>query len=435
MYKELIKKINAKKIKVSIIGLGYVGLPLAIRFIKSGVNVFGIDTDKQKILKLKSGKSYIKLIKKDDLKYFKKNKDNFSTSLKDVRKVDVIIICLPTPLKKNKTPDMSYVNNFAKKIRNYINDGQVIILESTVYPGATIDLIKHLGLKKKFLGIKNFLIYSPERENPGYKLFSYKNTPKVVSGYSKNCLSLGDKIYKLFASKRVLLTSTTEAEATKLLENLYRSVNIGLVNEFKMICDKMNINVQNIIDAASTKNFGFQKFSPGPGLGGHCIPIDPYYLYWASSNYGYFPKFIKTSGEINNQMPSWVVNKIIRTFKKRKIYYEGKKILIIGVAYKKNVDDDRETPAFEIMSRLEEKKIKTDYFDPYISKLRSGRKYKYSKKSINLSSTKIKKYLATLIITDHDCVNYGKIFKHSKLIFDTRSVFKNIKKSEKIIMC
>tara|TARA_B100000965_G_C19594280_1_gene759412 strand:+ start:622 stop:1929 length:1308 start_codon:yes stop_codon:yes gene_type:complete len=435
MYRELIKKIKSKKIKVSIIGLGYVGLPLALRFIKSGIKVFGIDTDKKKILKLKSGNSYIGSIKNHQLKYFKKNKDNFSDNLEDVKKADVIIICLPTPLKKNKTPDMSYVFNFSKKIKKYIKDGQIIILESTVYPGATLSLINYLGLKRKNIGLKNFLIYSPERENPGYKSFNYRDTPKVVSGFSKKCINLGDIIYKLFVKKRVLLNSTAEAEATKLLENLYRSVNIGLVNEFKMICDKMNINVQNVIDAASTKNFGFKKFTPGPGLGGHCIPIDPYYLYWASSKYGYFPKFIKTSGEINNKMPSWVVNKIIKTFKKNKISFKNKKILLVGVAYKKNVDDDRETPAFEIMSRLEKKNIKTDYYDPFIPKLKSGRKYKYSKKSIKFNSKQIQKYMASLVITDHDSVDYKKLLINSKLVFDTRAVFKNIKNSNKIIRC
>ncbi len=435
MYRELIKKIKSKKIKVSIIGLGYVGLPLALRFIKSGIKVFGIDTDIKKILKLKSGNSYIGSIKNHQLKYFKKNKDNFSDNLEDVKKADVIIICLPTPLKKNKTPDMSYVFNFSKKIKKYIKDGQIIILESTVYPGATLSLINYLGLKRKNIGLKNFLIYSPERENPGYKSFNYRDTPKVVSGFSKKCINLGDIIYKLFVKKRVLLNSIAEAEATKLLENLYRSVNIGLVNEFKIICDKMNINVQNVIDAASTKNFGFKKFTPGPGLGGHCIPIDPYYLYWASSKYGYFPKFIKTSGEINNKMPSWVVNKIIKTFKKNKISFKNKKILLVGVAYKKNVDDDRETPAFEIMSRLEKKNIKTDYYDPFIPKLKSGRKYKYSKKSIKFNSKQIQKYMASLVITDHDSVDYKKLLTNSKLVFDTRAVFKNIKNSNKIIRC
>ena len=267
MYKELVKKIKSKKVKISIIGLGYVGLPLALRFIKSGVDVFGIDTDQHKILKLQSSSSYISSISNDQLKYFKKNKNNISSSFQDIEKVDVIIICLPTPLKRNKNPDMSYVFNCAKKIKKFLRAGQVVILESTVYPGATLDMLSFLGIKKKNLGSKIFVVYSPERENPGSKSFNYRLTPKIVSGYSKNCTKIGDMIYALFVKKRVLMKSISEAEATKLLENLYRSVNIGLVNEFKIICDKMNLNVFNIIEAASTKNFGFKKFLPGPGLG------------------------------------------------------------------------------------------------------------------------------------------------------------------------
>ncbi len=435
MYKELVKKIKSKKIKISIIGLGYVGLPLALRFIKSGINVFGIDTDQNKIKQLQSGNSYISTISNNQLKYFKKNKNNISCNFSDVKKVDVIIICLPTPLKKNKSPDMSYIFNFAKKIKKYLTNGQVVILESTVYPGATLDLLSYLGIKKKDIGSNFFIVYSPERENPGSKFFNYKSTPKVVSGFSKNCLKIGDMIYALFVNKRVLLKSTGEAEATKLLENLYRSVNIGLVNEFKIICDKMNLNVLNIIEAASTKNFGFKKFLPGPGLGGHCIPIDPYYLYWASAKYGYSPKFIKTSGEINGSMPSWVVDKIIKTLKNKKINYKNKKMLMIGVAYKKNVDDDRETPAYEIIDKLKNKNIKIDYYDPFIPKLRRGRKYQYNKKSIKFSTSTIKSYTAAIIVTDHDNIDYKKLLKNSKLIFDTRGVYQNIEGNNKIIKC
>jgi len=311
----------------------------------------------------------------------------------------------------------------------------VVILESTVYPGATLDMLSFLGIKKKNLGSKIFVVYSPERENPGSKSFNYRLTPKIVSGYSKNCTKIGDMIYALFVKKRVLMKSISEAEATKLLENLYRSVNIGLVNEFKIICDKMNLNVFNIIEAASTKNFGFKKFLPGPGLGGHCIPIDPYYLYWASAKSGYLPKFIKTSGEINNNMPQWVVDKIIQTFKNKKITYKNKKMLMIGVAYKKNVDDDRETPAYEIIKKLKKENIEIDYYDPFIPKLKSGRKYHYIKKSIKFNSKNIRNYVASIIVTDHEKIDYKMLLMSSKLIFDSRGVYKDIENNDKIIKC
>ncbi len=428
MYRFLLEKIKSKNISILVVGMGYVGLPLALRFLKNNIKVLAIDNDKKKISKLKKGSSYIKDIKDNDLKYFKKNKLNLSSDFLLVKNADVIILCLPTPLLKNKNPDMSSLFNAAKKISPYLSKGKIIILESTVYPGATKDIIKKLNLKNLKLGKEIFVSYSPERENPGDKSFNYQKTPKLVSGYSKNCLNISKKLYSLIVKKVISTKSIEIAETSKLLENLYRSVNIGLVNEFKIICNKLKIDVEEVINAASTKNFGFQRFEPGPGMGGHCIPIDPYYLSWAASKKGYLPKFIKTSGDINSLIPKWTIAEIIKFFKSKSIKYSKRSILLIGISYKKNISDDRESPAFLLIKILKKNKINFDYFDPYFNKISKGRNFSDDKYSIKLNPKNIKKYLATLIVTDHDNINYDLICRNSKYVFDTRGRLKNFKK-------
>jgi UDP-N-acetyl-D-glucosamine dehydrogenase len=427
MYNHILKKVKLKSAKIAVIGLGYVGLPLAVKLIKSNFDVYGFDNDKNKLEFLKKGKSYISTIKNNDCRYFKKFKNKLISKHIYLREVDVIIICLPTPLKKSKIPEMKYLENFSKNIKKNVKDGQIFILESTVFPGASEDFIKKIGIKKNLEKGLNFFIYSPERENPGQKNFSYKTTPKIISGYSEECIKLGSMIYSSFVKKIVKISSIKNAEASKLLENIFRSVNISFINEFKIICKNMGLNIYEIIDAAATKNFGFMKFLPGPGFGGHCIPIDPYYLSWISKKNGYLPKFIKTSGDINASMPTWIVKNIIKKFYENKIIFNNKKVLIVGVAYKKNVDDDRESPAFEIIKKLKKFKINVDYHDPYIKIIRKGRNFKNSEKleSIKLNPNQLKKYIATIIITDHDNINYKIIQKNSNLIFDTRGVFKN----------
>ncbi len=417
--RNLINIIKSKKFKVGVIGLGYVGLPLVNLFEKKGIEVFGIDNDIKKINFLKKGKSYISSKNLKNFKYFKKNKKNLSTNYKKLEGANAIIICLPTPLKKMK-PDMSYILNCAKKLASINLKNKAIILESTVYPSATTKFFKIINNKDKYILGKNiFLGYSPERENPGDNKFSYKKTPKIISGSTSNCLKVIENIYFHIIKKLVKAKNIESAEASKLLENLYRSVNIGLVNEFKIICEKLKLDIFEIINLASTKNFGFQKFLPGPGLGGHCIPIDPYYLSWISNKFGYDPKFIKLSGQLNRSMPEWVVRKMLKNIKKKK-----PKILLLGVSYKKNVDDDRESPAFAIMKILDKKKIKFDYNDPYFKILRQGRQSKLKKKSIILNKKNLKKFDATLIVTDHDKYNYKFLAKNSKKIFDSRGVFK-----------
>ena len=418
MKKLLLSKFKNKKFIVGIVGLGYVGLPICERFSRVGVEVIGVDNNSSKINTLKRGSSYIKSSKLKNFNYFNKNKKNLSTNYKILTKCDAILICLPTPLK-NYRPDMSYVFNCAKKLKKIIKPYQLIVLESTVYPGATNDLINIIKQKKLNIGSNFFVGYSPERENPGDKSFSYKKTPKVISGFSKYCLILMDALYKHITFKRVKSEDLKSAELSKLLENLYRSVNIGLINELKIICEYLKIDIFKVIDLAATKNFGFQKFLPGPGLGGHCIPIDPYYLSWISKKKGYDPKFIPLAGKINTMMPLWVVNKMLSSLKSLK-----QKILILGVAYKKNVDDDRESPSFEIMKILKKKKVNFEYNDPYFDKIRKGRQNKINKKSIILNKNNLKKFSAVLLVTDHDKYDYKFIAQNSKIVFDTRGVYK-----------
>ena len=427
---DLILKIKSKKITIGIVGLGYVGLPLALRFAEVGFNVIGYDKDKKKTIKLKKFKSYIKSISDKEL-----NKKNFlpTSNLKVFSKSDVIIICLPTPLKKNsKVPDMIFLKNFAFSLKSFLRENHIIILESTTYPGTTkeifLPIIKNSGL---IPGKNVFLIYSPEREDPGNKNHQIKDIPKIVSGYSDNCKRLGSLIYGRVAKKTVEVNSLEHAEMVKLYENIYRSINIGLANEMKIVCDKMNLNIFEIIKAASTKPFGFSPFYPGPGYGGHCIPIDPFYLSWKSKKFGYNPRFIELSGKVNSSMPLYVKKNIKKALNKvkKKTY----KILILGIAYKKNVDDLRESPAIQLINILEkEKNFQINFYDPFIKKIESRNKEFKGVNYFNLKYNKLKKFDLVTILTDHDKLNYKKILKHSNLIIDCRGRYYNIE-SKKII--
>lgn len=423
MFRTLLTKIKNKKLKVGIIGLGYVGLPLAIRFLNSKVNVIGFESDLKKIQLIQKGVCYIenKSFKNDG--YFKTFRNKVTNDYSQLSLVDIIIVCLPTPLTKSNKPDISILKRCASKINKYIKEGQMFILESTVYPGATIEIYKILSKFKKFsLGKNFFLSFSPERENPGDKLFSYKYTPKVVSGYSSKCSEIAFKIYKLIARKVFLAKSIKVAEMSKLLENTFRSVNIGLVNEFKIISNKLNVNIWDVIEAAKTKNFGFRAFHPGPGVGGHCIPIDPLYLSWILEKKNINTKLIKTSSKLNSSMPDWVTKKILSHLKN--FGHKAKNITIIGISYKKNTKDTRGSPAIEIIKKLIKKKYKIKYYDPLIKKIDYDNKY-FQKKSISLKAAYHLNKEVVIITTDHSKVNYNKIFKSSKTIFDTRGVYKN----------
>lgn len=410
-------KIKDKNLKIGVIGLGYVGLPLLYSFSKNKkLKAFGFDTDKSKIDKLRAGKSYINYFKKKNILEMITNGVNFYNDFNKIKDIDFIIVCLPTPLKKNKSPDMSYIVNFMKSNSKYFKKNQALSLESTTYPGTCRELILPYLLKKKFKIGKDFsIIYSPEREDPGNKKFSLTKIPKVVGGLTNNCREIGSSIYSLLNIKIIKTPSIEIAEMTKLLENIYRSVNIGMINELKVLCQKMNINIFDVIKAAKTKPFGFHAFYPGPGYGGHCIPIDPFLLTWRAKKFNFDTKFIKLSGLINNGMPNYIVNKILKLKKKFNI----RKILILGIAYKKNVDDIRESPSFEIFELLKKKNFKVDYLDPYIPLIKS-RKFKGKKKSISLKYELIKKYDLSLILTDHDSFNFKKIKSFSKVIIDCR---------------
>ena len=424
-FERLKKKIISKNFTVGIIGLGYVGLPIANRFIKKNIKVIGLEQDKNKIEKLKKGISYINSPSLKKFRYFKNFKKNISNDYKILKNCDVILVCLPTPLK-NKTPDMSYVYKCGSKIKKVVKHSQLIILESTVFPGATFEFYKKFKQRQFLIGKNIFLGYSPERENPGDKKFSYKSTPKVVSGYTNKCANLTDCVYKHIVKKTVKAKNLKSAETSKLLENLYRSVNIGLINELKIICNNLKIDVFEVIKLAATKNFGFQKFMPGPGLGGHCIPIDPFYLSWISKKNGYDPIILKASGSINNNMPNYIIKKILK--------FSPKKILLVGLSFKKNVDDDRESTTYVFMKLLDKYKIRYNFFDPYIKATKLGRQNNKNLKSVKLTKQEIKKYDMCIILTDHDNINYSLIAKEAKLIIDTRGIFKKLKLGSKKII-
>jgi len=417
-------KLKNKKAKIGIIGLGYVGLPLCLRFLEVGFNVIGFDNDKSKIKKLKNGKSYIKSIPSSKLNKLKK-KFNLTNNMNIISDVDVIIICLPTPLtKKTKKPDMTYIKDICNILKNKIRKNQAIILESTTYPGTTREYFLPIIQKNKLLVGKNFyLIYSPEREDPGNEKYSIKNVPKIVSGYTKTCKEIGNLIYKSVAKRVVTVETLDHAEMVKLYENIFRSINIGLANEMKLVCEKMGLNIYEIINAASTKPFGFLPFYPGPGYGGHCIPIDPFYLSWRSKQFGYNPKFIELSGKINSGMPKRIATKVTQLLKKNQKNQKNQKnkILILGVAYKKNVDDIRESPAIEIINFLSKnKENKISFYDPYINKILTRNKTFSKCEFFKLNFKKLKLFDVIIIVTDHDILDYEKIYKNSKLIVDCR---------------
>ena len=411
------KKIKSNNFKIGIIGLGYVGLPLLLGFASKKIEIIGFDIDKKKLKMLKLGKSYINHINLNNI--HKNKKVHFTNNFEKISKVDLIILCVPTPLKKNKKPDLSFIRKTLDQIKIHLKEHQTLSLESTTYPGTTREIIYPV-LKKKFNVGKNFyLIYSPEREDPGRKNILLKNIPKVMGGFSSKCTLVGKSFYKKFFKKIVLTKNLETAEFTKIYENVFRAVNISLVNEVKIFSKKLNVNFNDVIKASSTKPFGFMPFYPGPGIGGHCIPIDPLYLTYRAKKEGIEMSLINTSFNINFKTTKNISKLILKKIKKSK-----PKILIIGIAYKKNIDDVRESPALKIISDLKIKKTLVDYYDPYIKILPKNRNYYANHKSIILNKIKLKKYDGVLICTDHDNINYKLIFDNSKLIFDKRNVYK-----------
>lgn len=428
----IIDKIKNKTAIVGIVGLGYVGIPLVISFCDAGFEVIGFDIDEEKINMLSRGETYLKHIDNNWIKRCasKFHPTNDFSRLKDV---DAIIICVPTPLTRYREPDMTYVFNTARTISQYLKKGQVVVLESTTYPGTTDEDLRNIleqsGLKA---GIDFYLAFSPEREDPGNKEYTTSRIPKVVGGYTNICLEVAKTLYDQIVVKTVPVSSTRCAEAVKLLENIYRAVNIALVNELKILFDKMGIDIWEVIEAAKTKPFGYQAFYPGPGLGGHCIPIDPFYLTWKAREYDFNTRFIELAGEINTHMPYYVVQKTIDALNSKGISINGAKILILGIAYKKDIDDPRESPSFKIIEILEEKGALVDYNDPYIPKTPKMRRYKFNKMSVPLTDKTLKSYDCVIIAVDHSVYDPLFIVEHANLIIDTRNHTKGII-NEKVI--
>lgn len=429
---KLLSKINNKQAVVAIIGLGYVGLPLAIRFAEEGLKVIGLDIDQHKIDKIEAGESYIKHIKETDIAAACSKGFEVTTDFSKVAEADAIIICLPTPLNINREPDISYITGTMETMLPYIRAGQIMSLESTTYPGTTDEeLLPRIESKGFKVGHDYFLVFSPEREDPANPSYNTKNIPKVVGGVTPACLKIGAALYRNAVDTVVEVSSTKVAEMSKLLENIHRAVNIGLVNEMKIVADKMGIDLYEVIDAAATKPFGFTPYYPGPGLGGHCIPIDPFYLTWKAREYGVHTRFIELAGEINTAMPAYVIEKVLLSLNTLGKAISRSRILVMGIAYKKNVDDMRESPSLEIMEELLALGAEIEYHDAYIPNSPNTRKHKFNLKSIDLTPENIRSFDLVLIATDHDNVDYKMLGAEANLIVDTRGRFRAA--SEKVI--
>ena len=433
--KNIKSSIVNRKSTIAIIGLGYVGLPLAIRFSEEGFPVIGFDIDQEKVNLLYNGKSYIRHIKEPNIASMVKNGFTATVDFTKISIVDVIIICVPTPLGVHNEPDLSFIHGTLENIKPHLKENQLLILESTTYPGTTEEILvpfinsiensqSPIEDKKFAIGENFFLGYSPEREDPGNKSFTTKTIPKVISGVTENCLELTKTLYDQIINQTVPVSSPRVAEMTKILENIHRSVNIGLVNELKMVADKMDIDIYEVISAAATKPFGFTPYYPGPGLGGHCIPIDTFYLTWKAKELGMNTRFIELAGEVNTAMPNYVVQKVGEALNSVGKAIKGSKVLVLGLAYKKNIDDLRESPSLEIIDELIERGGNVGFVDPFFKEIPRTRKH-----SIKLIGKKLNVHTlenADLIIlaTDHDEFDYQLILNHSKLIVDTRGRLK-----------
>ncbi len=426
MKQALLEKIHAKTAKIGIVGLGYVGLPLAMRFAEAGYPVIGLDIDQSKIDALNKGVSYIKHLGSDAIRaMMNTGLMSPTTDFEQVREADALILCVPTPLGKHREPDLSYVIKTTEALVPYIRAGQIISLESTTYPGTTdeelVPRLESTGLK---VGKDIFVAFSPEREDPGNPNFSTRTIPKVVGGMCPECLEVAVAMYGAVIDRVVPVSSTRAAEMTKLLENIYRSVNIGLVNEMKVVADAMDIDIWEVIDAAATKPFGYTAFYPGPGLGGHCIPIDPFYLTWKAHEYGLHTRFIELAGEVNSHMPHWVISKIADAMNAREKCIKGKKFLVLGIAYKKNIDDSRESPSAELIDLLLEHGGRVDYSDPHVPTFPKKRDYEFDMKSVDLSPQVIAGYDCIVLSTDHDAFDYAMIQENAQLVIDTRGKYR-----------
>ncbi len=433
---QLQRNIENKRAVIGIMGMGYVGLPLVGTFTRAGFRCIGFDIDPNKVRMLNAGRSYIEHIPSEAIANLVRSKRFHATSnMNDLKKPDAIIICVPTPLSKSRDPDMSYVEGTAEAIAPRLRKGQLVVLESTTYPGTTRELVKPI-LEKSGLKAERdfFLAFSPEREDPGRKDYSTATIPKVVGGLGRKSHRLAVALYTQAIAKVVPVGSCEVAEAAKIVENVYRCVNIAMVNELKLVFDKMGIDVWEVINAAKTKPFGFQAFYPGPGLGGHCIPIDPFYLTWKARQYGEPTRFIELAGEINTFMPEYVIERLTEALNNRGKPVRGSRILVLGLAYKKDVDDLRESPSIELIHLLQKRGAKVDYNDPHIPRTHKGREHDLGMKSVPLTAANLKRYDAVLISTDHTKYDANMIVKNAKLVIDTRNACANVRRGrEKIV--
>lgn len=427
---ELSSKIASRKAKVGVVGLGYVGLPLAVEFAQAGFNVTGIDVQQSKVDEVNSGESYIQDIPTSVLKpLVEAGKIRATTDFSVLSELDTVDICVPTPLRKTKDPDMSYVVNATQEIAKHFHKGMLVVLESTTYPGTTDELILPLLQKDDLrVGEEFFLCFSPERVDPGNPKYHTKNIPKVVGGITPACTRVGELFFKMALETVVPVSSTRAAEMTKLLENTFRMINIGLVNELALMCDRMNINVWEVIDAAATKPFGFMPFYPGPGLGGHCIPIDPFYLSWKTKQAGMEARFIELAGYINGQMPHFVVEKVQNALNDHAKPLKGSHIHIVGVAYKRDIDDMRESPALDVMLLLKQRGAKLSYSDPFVPTLKIDGIDMTAEDPVTCAATAD----CTVVVTDHTSVDYEALVDEAKLVVDTRNALKKFR-SDKIV--
>lgn len=430
----LTEKIGNRTARIGIIGLGYVGLPLVFEFCRAGFQVTGFDVDPIKVEKIERGESYIKHLS-SSLIAEAAPRFQATTDFSLLGGMDCIIICVPTPLNKYREPDLTYVLETTRTIAKYLKKGQLITLESTTYPGTTDEdmrfILEETGLKA---GEDFHLAFSPEREDPNNSQFSTRTIPKVVGGYTPQCLAVAKAMYDSVVDRTVPVSSTKAAEATKLLENIYRAVNIALVNELKMLFDRMGIDIWEVIDAAKTKPFGFQAFYPGPGLGGHCIPIDPFYLTWKAREFEMSTRFIELAGEINTLMPHYVVAKTIEALNSRGKSIKDARILLLGLAYKKNVDDTRESPSLRVMELLQERQATVDYNDPFVPVPPKFRKYNLQQRSIPLTVENLRNYDCVVVVTNHDTYDPAFLVEHAKLIIDTRNLIgRNLYRQDKVV--
>lgn len=431
---EIVGKIRAKEASVGICGLGYVGLPLVLAFTRKGFKVYGFDIDEKKIADLKNGQSYIKHLDFAEIKQ-QVDAEKFipTTDFSLIGEPDAILIAVPTPLTETREPDLRAVKGTCENIASGLRAGQLIILESTTYPGTTDEVCKPILEKTGLVAGEDFyLAYSPEREDPGNPDFETSTIPKVVGGINDASLAVSTAIYEAIIEQVVPVSSMAAAELCKILENTFRAVNIALVNELKQLCMKMGIDIWEVIDAAKTKPFGFMPFYPGPGLGGHCIPIDPFYLTWKAREYDFQTRFIELAGEINTQMPYFVIDQVMYALNERERSLKGAKLLVLGVAYKSNVDDLRESPSLKIIELLREKGGDISYHDPHCPVIPKTRKYDLDMQSVALSPEALAGYDAVLILTSHEAVDYEMVSEHSALIIDTRNAMGAIARTDNV---